>query len=214
MRGSLVVLALAASPYLAANAQARRPKDHLDHRPKKTMVAHDAKCTVRDQRGNPSQNGQDHRADPTQRGNKDCPVPSTGGGDPGSTGSGSGSTGGSTGSTVGNSFISGMLFNDPDAIGAFDGSQFGLAGWTVQLVGASGTLTAVTDGNGNYSFSNVVAGSYTLCVVPPAGWINTAPSAGVACPGSSFGYTIDAPADVSFDVYFSDYNFGFQSAPW
>jgi hypothetical protein len=107
-----------------------------------------------------------------------------------------------------------MLFNDPDAVGAFDGSQFGLAGWTVQLTGPSGTLTATTDGNGNYSFSNLVAGSYSLCVVPPAGWINTAPSGGVSCPGSSWGYTIDAPADVGFDVYFSDYNFGFQSAPW
>lgn len=205
MRGSLVVLALVASPFLAANAQGHRPKDGLDHRPKQTMVP---KCTVPG-RGNSanvaSSTGQANRVDPTQRGNKDCPVPPTG--DPGSSGSGSGST-------VGNSFVSGMLFNDPDAIGAFDGSQFGLAGWTVQLTGPSGTLTATTDGNGQYSFSNLVAGSYTLCVVPPAGWINTAPSGGVACPGSSFGYTIDAPANVSFDVYFSDYNFGFQSAPW
>lgn len=199
MRGSLVVLALVASPFLAANAQA--------HQPKRTDVPIGAKCTV-PARGNSanvaSQNGLQNRADPTTKGNKDCPVPPSGGGTGGSSG----------GATVGHSFISGMLFNDPNAIGAYDGSQFGLAGWTVQLVGPSGTLTATTDGNGNYSFSNLDAGSYTLCVVPPGGWINTAPSGGVTCPGSSYGYSIDAPAGLSFDVYFSDYNFGFESAPW
>jgi hypothetical protein len=195
MRGSLVVLALVASPFLAASAQG--------HSPKRTLVPVGAKCTV-PARGNSadaaSQTGLQNRADPTQRGNKDCPAPQSGGG--------------SGGATVGHSFVTGMLFNDPNAVGAYDGSQFGLAGWTVQLTGPSGTLTAVTDGNGNYSFSSLDAGSYTLCVVPPAGWINTAPSAGVTCPGSSYGYTIDAPAGLSFDVYFSDYNFGFQSAPW
>jgi SdrD B-like protein len=201
MRGSLVVLALVASPFLAASAQG--------HSPKRTLVPLGAKCTA-PARGNSgsvaSTTGQTNRVDPTQRGNKDCPAPQSGGG---------GSTGGSTGgATVGHSFVTGMLFNDPDALGAFDGSQFGLAGWTVQLTGPAGTLTAVTDGNGNYSFSNLDAGSYTLCVVPPGGWINTAPSAGVPCPGSSNGYTIDAPSGLAFDVYFSDYNFGFQSAPW
>lgn len=204
MRGSLVVLALVASPFLAANAQA--------HHPTRTDVPIGAKCTA-PARGNSashaSATGMANRVDPTTEGNKNCPPPPPPPASGGSDGSGSSSGG----TALGHSFITGMLFNDPDAIGAFDGSQFGLAGWTVQLTGPSGVLTAVTDGNGMYSFSNLDAGSYTLCAVPPGGWINTAPSGGVACPGSSYGYSIDAPV-ASFDVYFSDYNFGFESAPW
>jgi hypothetical protein len=191
MRGSIVVLALAASPFLAASAQG--------HSPKRTDVPLGAKCTVpaRGNSGNvASQTGLNNRANPTLEGNKNCAPPPAP-------------------APVGHSFITGTLFNDPDATGMYDPtSQFGLAGWTVQLTGPAGVLTTVTDGNGAYSFSNLDAGSYTLCVVPPAGWINTAPAGGVSCPSSSFGYSIDAPAGVSFDVYFSDYNFGFQSAPW
>jgi hypothetical protein len=205
MRGSIVVLALVASPFLAASAQR--------HTPHRTLVPASAKCDPR-ARGNSenvaSQKGLDHRADPTAKGNKQCPVAQPpGGGD-----TGGGTTGDPAPTPTGNSFVSGMLYNDPDGIGAFDGSQFGLGGWTVQLSGPAGVLSTTTDGNGNYSFSNVAAGSYSLCVVPPGGWIATGPLAGVSCPSSSFGYTIDAPADVAFDVYFSDYNFGFKSAPW
>jgi hypothetical protein len=144
-----------------------------------------------------SQTGQTNRVDPTTKGNKGCaPAPT-----PAPQGAG------------GHSTVTGTLYNDPDSMGAFDGSQFGLGGWTVQLTGPAGIQTATTDGNGMYSFANLAAGSYTLCVVPPAGWINTGPASGVSCPSSSFGYSIDAP-DVSFDVLFSDYNFGFKSAPW
>lgn len=205
MRGSIVVLALVASPFLAAGAQR-----HV-HVPTKTLTPHSAKCDVR-ARGNSdnaaSAMGKANRADPTLKGNKDCPVATPGGND----------GGGSSGDPVpvpatGNNSVTGMLFNDPDGIGAFDGSQFGLGGWTVQLSGPSGVLTTTTDGNGVYSFTNVAVGTFSLCVVPPAGWIATGPLAGVACPSSTFGYEIDSP-DAGFDVAFSDYNFGFKSAPW
>ena len=196
MRGSIVVLALAAAPFLAAGAQG--------HSPTRTQVPIGSKCTLPG-RGNSanvaSSTGLSNRADPTQRGNKNCapPPPSVGGGDPG---------------TVGHSFVSGTVWNDPDGTGMYDpSSEFGLSGWTIQLTGPSGTLTTTTDGSGAYSFSNLDAGSYILCVVPPAGWINTAPGGGPVCPGSSYGYSIDAPV-ASLDTYFSDYNFGFQSAPW
>jgi SdrD B-like protein len=195
MRGSIVVLALVASPFLA-NAQG--------HSPKRTDFPSSAKCDTRD-RGNSSnvmsQTGKDNRADPTLKGNKGCaPAPT-----PPPTPDPQGAAGHST--------VTGMLYNDPDSMGAFDGSQFGLGGWTVQLSGPAGILTTTTDGNGVYTFANLAAGSYSLCAVPPGGWINTGPANGVSCPSSSFGYSIDAP-DVTFDVLFSDYNFGFKSAPW
>lgn len=198
MRGSLVVLALVASPFLAASAQG--------HSPKRTDYP---KCDAR-ARGNSSsvisQSGSTHRVDPTLQGNKNCPPAVT---PPGSTG---GSSGGSTGGPVGFNSVTGTLYNDPDAVGMYDGSQFGLAGWTVQLSGPYGVLSATTDGNGMFSFSGLPGGSYSLCVVPPAGWLATGPLAGISCPGASFGYSIAAP-DVTFDVVFSDYDFGFKSAP-
>lgn len=184
MRGSLVVLAVVALPFVAS-AQG--------HSPKRTDVPVSAKCTVPG-RGNSSnvasQTGTDNRVDPTTRGNKDCVPP--------------------VAASTGHSSVTGTLYNDPDGIGSFAG-QYPLVGWTVQLSSPAGIQTAISDGNGMYSFSNLNAGSYTLCVVPPGGWVNTGPASGASCPGPSFGYTIDAPA-VSFDVIFSDYNFGFKSA--
>jgi hypothetical protein len=191
MRGSIVVLALMAAPFVAS-AQG--------HSPKRTDVPLGAKCVAPDRGNSSNVTASTTRVDPTTRGNKNCPAPTQGG---------------SPGAVVGHSFITGTLFNDPDGTSMYDpSSMFGLSGWTVQLTGPAGVQTATTDGNGAYSFSNLDAGSYTLCVVPPGGWINTAPTSGSPCPGSSYGYQIDAPAGLSFDVYFSDYNFGFKSAPW
>lgn len=69
--------------------------------------------------------------------------------------------------------------------------------------------STLSDGNGFYSFSGLPAGNYTLCVVPPAGWNQTLPLSGAACP-NSFGYSIVAPALVG-DTAYSDQNFGFLS---
>lgn len=203
MRGSLVVLALVASPFLAASAQG--------HSPKRTDYP---KCDAR-ARGNSanvaSQNGLKNRADPTLQGNKNCPPVTPPGSNDGGSSSG-GSSSGSAGAPVGFNSVTGTLYNDPDGVGMYDGSQFGLAGWTVQLTGPYGVLSATTDGNGMFSFSGLPGGSYSLCVVPPGGWLATGPLAGISCPGASFGYSIAAP-DVTFDVVFSDYDFGFKSAP-
>jgi hypothetical protein len=62
MRGSLVVLALAVTPFLArvSSAQANAASS-----------ADDKRCVER-QRGNPSATGLANRADPTTKGNKNC----------------------------------------------------------------------------------------------------------------------------------------------
>jgi hypothetical protein len=50
------------------------------------------------------------------------------------------------------------------------------------------TATTLTDGSGNYTFSNLPAGTYTVCEQVQTGWIQTRPLSGPACP-TGLGYT-------------------------
>jgi hypothetical protein len=66
----------------------------------------------------------------------------------------------------------------------------GLEGWTVTI---SGTVnaSAVTDVSGNFSFTALPAGTYLVCEVIPAGWIQTMPMSGEACPtGVGYSFTL------------------------
>src|SRR5689334_2086797 len=82
MRGSIVVLALAITPLFASVSQAQH--GHGPHWQRRWTPAarrdddrrgksDDKKCEDR-QRGNPSDNGLNHRADPRTKGNKECDV--------------------------------------------------------------------------------------------------------------------------------------------
>jgi hypothetical protein len=209
MRGSVVVLALALTPFVS-NAQAR--PHWVRH---ETAIAHhdndsdhgksdDKKCEDR-QRGNPSQNGLDHRADPRDKGNKDCSTQS---------GGGSGGSGGSTQpppapAPVGHTSVFGSVFFDIDHDGALGPDEVGLAGWTVMLTGPV-SMTTTTDGNGGYSFSGLNAGTYLVCVVPPMGWTQTAIAGSPSCGSALFGYTVDA-ASLAVDVSYTGMDFGFVS---
>jgi hypothetical protein len=77
----------------------------------------------------------------------------------------------------------------------------------VQVTGPVSQST-LSDGNGAYSFTSLPAGSYVVCVVPPAGWTQTLPTSGTTCP-NSFGYTISVADGASYTE-----NFGFLSMPW
>jgi hypothetical protein len=219
MRGSLVVLALAVTPLVARVSRAQ--DDRRDDR-RETRVASrdrdddkdkDQKCKER-KRGEGSERAREVRADPRDRGNKDCapppapqppptqPPPTQ----PPPTQPPPPPAPADTGTTS----ISGYLFHDLNQNGIFDADEIGLAGWTVQVTGPV-TQSTLSDGNGFYSFTALPAGNYTLCVVPPAGWNQTLPLSGTACPNNSFGYTITAPALVG-DTAYSDQNFGFLSA--
>ena len=217
MRGSFVVLALAVTPLVArvARAQDDRRDDRRD-----TRVASrdhdrdrddDRKCEERT-RGNPSEHGLEHRADPRDKGKKDCapppapqpppitqppPAPQPPPPPPPPPAADTGTTS-----------VSGYLFHDLNTNGIFDPDEIGLAGWTVQVTGPV-TLSTLSDGNGFYSISGLPAGTYTLCVMPPAGWNQTLPLSGASCP-NSFGYSIVAPQLVG-DTSYSDQNFGFLS---
>jgi hypothetical protein len=185
MRGSIVVLALVASPFVASISSAQ------GHSPKRTETPVSAKCTVPD-RGNSanviSATGEQNRVDPTTRGNKDCAPPVV---------------------LNGHTSFSGSVFNDTwMANGIWDDGEPGLSGWTVQLSGSL-SLSTKTDGSGAFSFAGLPGGTYTVCVVPPAGWVQSVPSGGAAC-ASGFGYSFRAP-ELLIDVSYTDYDFGFQS---
>lgn len=234
MRGSIVVLALAISPFVThvARAQDGRPDAQRDSKwswswfwrdrdedkkrghdqDKKRGHDEDNKCEER-RRGNPSDNGREHRADPREKGHKNCaPAPSP---EPAPAPAPDPTPDPVPEPTpdpvpvVGHVTISGSLFHDLSQNGVFDEDEIGLAGWTVMLSGPV-MQTVLSDGNGSYSFPGIVAGSYTVCVSPPMGWRQTLPMSGVACPNNSFGYTVTAP-DIGVDVSITDINFGFLS---
>ena len=218
MRGSIVVLALAVTP-LIAQAQNRPHWQRHDmpaasRRDDSKRKSDDKKCEER-KRGNPSDNGRDHRADPRTKGNKDCDLGNNqGGGDPAPTPTPDPAP---TPDPVpapdpmGHTQIQGSLFFDVDHDGLFGPDEVGLAGWTVQVTGPM-TVSAVTDGNGAYTISGLTAGWYTVCVLPPSGWSQTAPSAGTgpACANGTVGMQLEAPALVG-DVWYSGVDFGFVS---
>jgi len=225
MRGSLVVLALAVTPFVAQAqhrphwqrhdmpAASRRDDDR-----NRNNKSDDKKCEER-KRGNPSDNGRDHRADPRTKGNKDCDLSNQqGGGDPTPPPPPAPTpdpvpTPDPTPAPqpLGHTQIQGSLFFDVDLDGFFGPDEVGLAGWTVQVTGPM-TVSAVTDGNGSYTISGLTAGTYTVCVLPPMGWRQNAPSAGTgpACANGTTGISIEAPARVG-DVWYSGVDFGFVS---
>lgn len=126
------------------------------------------------------------RADPADQGNKNCAPPVS----------------------LGHTAVSGTVFFDVDQNGVLGPDEVGLSGWQVQLTGPV-TQTVVTDGNGAYSFTGLTAGNYMVCVLPPAGWTQLAPTSGAAC-ASGFGFSISAPALV-VDTGFTGIDFGFVS---
>ena len=224
MRRLTLALALAISPFVTRVARAQDTKrdthqsllswlwrDKDDDQ--KRGHDDDKKCEER-RRGNPSEKGRDHRADPRDKGHKDCdkapppsqtpppqdPPPSQDPAPP---------------PAVGHTTITGSLFHDIDTNGVFDSSEFGLAGWTVELTGPV-NQTALSDGNGFYSFAGLPAGTYAVCVSPPMGWNQTLPAGGPSCATtfgtSTMGYSVAAPA-LAVDSLIGNIDFGFLSMP-
>jgi hypothetical protein len=112
--------------------------------------------------------------------------------------------------------FSGSVYLDGDGDGVRDAGEGGLAGWTVYLdANLNGTLDAgeastASAADGAYSFT-VLAGSYTVREVVPAGYTRTAPGsgsyavtvAGGAATGYDFGHVADAApaATISGALY-------------
>ena len=182
MRGSLVVLALAISPFVASVSKAQAPASTSNR--SRPMCEKDP--------GNPSPTGEANRT-------KKCPPVATG-----------------------KVTISGIVFFDLEPYdGMYDPeNENGLAGWTVVLSGPMGQLTynTATDPNnpGTFIFADLPGdATYTLCVQPPPGWTQTAPTGGAVCTstvGTTWGYTIVVPA-LAGDATVTGQNFGFYANP-
>jgi hypothetical protein len=142
------------------------------------------KCVQRP-RANPSDTALANRVDPTMEGDKDCSP-----------------------AVIGLTSVSGTVFFDVDGDGIFGPDEVGLSGFNVTINGPM-SLSTTTDGNGAFSFTGLTPGSYTLCVNPPAGWAQHAPSSGPAC-GAGFGFTIVAP-QLSVNTAYTGLNFGYVS---
>ena len=211
MRGSIVVLALAISPLVARVSQAQSTHVRRHDFPAASRDRDDDKKCEERRRGNPSENGAHHRADPTTKGNKDCQAPAPAPAPDPAPAPAPAPAPDPAPTPLGHTSIAGVLFFDLNGNGIMDPDEVGLAGWTLQVSGPM-SQTVVTDGNGAYTFSGLTAGSYTVCVVPPAGWNEVFPTSGPAC-GAGFGYQIDAPA-LAGDILFDGVDFGYVSAHW
>src|SRR5262249_17823548 len=72
---------------------------------------------------------------------------------------------------------SGFVYLDYDRAETFTENDVGLPGAVVKLTGTDSTgnhvsLQTTTDNNGFYIFADLLAGTYTLTLVPPGGTIN------------------------------------------
>jgi hypothetical protein len=88
--------------------------------------------------------------------------------------------------------------------GVKDPSEPGLAGWTVRVSGPFSTSTR-TDAAGAYAVTGLPVGTYTVCVVPPAGWFQTAPRSGPPC-ARDVGWSLVVTSAQRFDAI----NFGYS----
>jgi len=112
----------------------------------------------------------------------------------------------------GHTFIHGLVWSDNDQNGVQGAGEAGLSvGWTVQLTGPV-NLTIHPNADGSFEFDQLVAGMYQVCVIPPAGWMQTpisgAPSCGADGSGL-YGYTF-VGLEVGSDVNYFGADFGFR----
>jgi len=179
MRGALVLLALVAAPMLTAAAQG---PDKSSEPSQPGLVENSEQCATADANRSPQswtrngqrsgqargqeQNGDHRRGCSPVAPQPDAPPPPPPPPPP----------------SGGTSWITGGVYEDT-------GNSPGLPGWTIELSGTM-TATTLTDASGNYRFSNLPAGTYTVCQRVQAGWTQTYPSSGPAC-SVAFGHGFD-----------------------
>ncbi len=91
--------------------------------------------------------------------------------------------------------ISGVVFEDENGDGVKGAGEKGIEHWAVYLVDMP-WLILNADANGAFAFSDVPAGTHTVCVESEDLWQQTAPvpPAGIACNGEIIGFEVEVPA--------------------
>lgn len=84
--------------------------------------------------------------------------------------------------------IHGTVFQDIPGTGVRIPTDPGIPNAVVLLNG----VQTLTDASGNYAFTGLAAGTYLLCEVQRANWLQTLPSSvgGTSCGVASWGYTV------------------------
>ncbi|MEP7345470.1 MAG: SdrD B-like domain-containing protein, partial [Gemmatimonadaceae bacterium] len=103
-----------------------------------------------------------------------------------------------------------FVWSDLNGDGVQGAGEPGIAGLTVTLTGPGGPRTTTTDGTGQYLFTGLAAGSYSISIATPSGFVPTTANA----PGSNSGNDSDgSPAAVSLATASSSdmtIDFGFK----
>ncbi len=89
--------------------------------------------------------------------------------------------------TVGGGRIGDTVFRDWNGNGIQDAGEDGISGLSAQLFSASAVLlsTKTTDASGKYLFTGVNAGTYTVKIVPPSGYLQTYDLDGLGSPNQA-----------------------------
>lgn len=98
-----------------------------------------------------------------------------------------------------------LVYEDVDGDGSWNmfAGELGLAAWNLQLYW-NGRVVAemATDGNGVYEFQNLGNATYSVCVVPQAGYLQTQPAPGNACAGAGYEVALSGAFGTRFDRFF------------
>ena len=80
-----------------------------------------------------------------------------------------------------NGSVSGVKFNDMNGQNGRDAGEPGLQGWTIFIDGNGDKLlgtnerSTTTNASGAYTFTDLAPGTYSICEVPQASWVQTYP---------------------------------------
>jgi hypothetical protein len=78
---------------------------------------------------------------------------------------------------LGTGIVAGNVFNDADGDGVQDGTEADVSGWTVEAV-QNGKVVETAQSNAlQYQLGSLADGTYTIEVVPQAGYVQTTPTA-------------------------------------
>ena len=101
--------------------------------------------------------------------------------------------------------VVGFVYEDVDGSGRQDpmAGEFGLQGWVVELSWSGRAVaTATSDANGYFEFPGLGNSTWTVCLIPQAGYNRTEPVAG-PCGGFGYEHVLNNPFQT-----FGQSNFG------